>query len=297
MEKETHESKIDVRIVVQGLDVAQMVSKAVSNIQLENDYNIIVSSIIPTTELSVVKKVAKGADIILIGSYGQDETYNILYNELKTDFNNVGLFDYNNMIIEDESIDFNLAQKEILNSIIRSTLSYSLNLINIHTLENKLMKVTHNYNNLLDDYNQVLKENEVFSRENKELLEDVEEIKSEFSAFKSRYEDIYSREILEIFELNELWQETFRQDLTNEKEIVIATNKFLPDNIIVGQGFIAAQSRQSAIDWLKIIRTALIFVEQNKDDLNQELNDTDESKPPEVKDDYEIPETFENFWD
>ena len=297
MENETHESKIDVRIVVQGLDVAQMVSKAVSNIQLENDYNIIVSSIIPTTELSVVKKVAKGADIILIGSYGQDETYNILYNELKTDFNNVGLFDYNNMIIEDESIDFNLAQKEILNSIIRSTLSYSLNLINIHTLENKLMKVTHNYNNLLDDYNQVLKENEVFSRENKELLEDVEEIKSEFSAFKSRYEDIYSREILEIFELNELWQETFRQDLTNEKEIVIATNKFLPDNIIVGQGFIAAQSRQSAIDWLKIIRTALIFVEQNKDDLNQELNDTDESKPPEVKDDYEIPETFENFWD
>ena len=297
MEKETHESKIDVRIVVQGLDVAQMVSKAVSNIQLENDYNIIVSSIIPTTELSVVKKVAKGADIILIGSYGQDETYNILFNELKTDFNNVGLFDYNNMIIEDESIDFNLAQKEILNSIIRSTLSYSLNLINIHTLENKLMKVTHNYNNLLDDYNQVLKENEVFSRENKELLEDVEEIKSEFSAFKSRYEDIYSREILEIFELNELWQETFRQDLTNEKEIVIATNKFMPDNIIVGQGFIAAQSRQSAIDWLKIIRTALIFVEQNKDDLNQELNDTDESKPPEVKDDYEIPETFENFWD
>lgn len=297
MENETHESKIDVRIVVQGLDVAQMVSKAVSNIQLENDYNIIVSSIIPTTELSVVKKVAKGADIILIGSYGQDETYNILYNELKTDFNNVGLFDYNNMIIEDESIDFNLAQKEILNSIIRSTLSYSLNLINIHTLENKLMKVTHNYNNLLDDYNQVLKENEVFSRENKELLEDIEEIKSEFSAFKSRYEDIYSREILEIFQLNELWQETFRQDLTNEKEIVIATNKFMPDNIIVGQGFIAAQSRQSAIDWLKIIRTALIFVEQNKDDLNQELNDTDESKPPEVKDDYEIPETFENFWD
>ena len=297
MENETHESKIDVRIVVQGLDVAQMVSKAVSNIQLENDYNIIVSSIIPTTELSVVKKVAKGADIILIGSYGQDETYNILFNELKTDFNNIGLFDYNNIIIEDESIDFNLAQKEILNSIIRSTLSYSLNLINIHTLENKLMKVTHNYNNLLDDYNQVLKENEVFSRENKELLEDVEEIKSEFSAFKSRYEDIYSREILEIFELNELWQETFRQDLTNEKQIVIATNKFRPDNIIVGQGFIAAQSRQSAIDWLKIIRTALIFVEENKDDLNQELNDDVESKPPEVKDDYEIPETFENFWD
>lgn len=297
MENENHESKIDVRIVVQGLDIAQMVSKAVGNIQLERDYNIIVSSIIPTTELNVVKKVSKGADIILIGSYGRDETYNVLYNELKTDFNNIGLFDYNNIIIEDESIDFNLAQKEILNSIIKSTLSYSLNLINIHTLENKLMKVTHNYNNLLDDYNQVIKENEMFSRENKELIEDIDNLKSEFSAFKLRYEDIYSRDILEIFELHELWQDTFRQELTNEEQIVIATNKFKPDNIIVGQGFIAAQSKQEAIDWLKIIRTALIFVEENEDELKQDLQEVQESKPPEVRDDYEIPTNFENFWD
>lgn len=297
MENETHESKIDVRIIVQGLDIAQMVSKAVGNIQLERDYNIIVSSIIPTTELSIVKKVAKGADIILIGSYGRDETYNILYNELKTDFNNIGLFDYNNIIIEDESIDFNLAQKEILNSIIKSTLSYSLNLINIHSLENKLMKVTHNYNNLLDDYNKVINENEVISRENKELLEDVDNIKSEFSAFKLRYEDIYSRNILEVFELNELWQETFRQELANEEQIVIATNNFKPDNVIVGQGYIAAQSKQDAIDWLKIIRTALIFVEENKNDLKQDLDEVEESKPPEVLDDYDIPNSFENFWD
>ena len=297
MENENHESKIDVRIVVQGLDIAEMVSKAVGNIQLERDYNIIVSSIIPTTELSVVKKVAKGADIILIGSYGHDETYNVLYNELKTDFNNIGLFDYNNIIIEDESIDFNLAQKEILNSIIKSTLSYSLNLINIHTLENKLMEVTHNYNNLLDDNKQVLKENEMFSRENRELIEDIDDIKSEFSSFKSRYEDIYSRNILEIFELHELWQDTFRQDLNNEDQVVIATNKFKPDNIIVGQGYIAAQSKQEAIDWLKIIKTALIFVEENEEELKQDLQEVKESKPPEVRDDYEIPNNFENFWD
>ena len=297
MENDTHESKIDVRIIVQGLDVAQMVSKAVGNIQLESDYNIIVSSIIPTTELSIVKKVAKGADIILIGSYGRDETYNVLYNELKTDFNNIGLFDYNNIIIEDESIDFNLAQKEILNSIIKSTLSYSLNLINIHTLENKLMKVTHNYNNLLDDYNQVIKENEVFSRENKELLEDIDNVKSEFSAFKLRYEDIYSRNILEVFDLNELWQDTFRQELNNEEQIVIATNNFKPEKVIVGQGYIAAQSKQDAVDWLKIIRTALIFIEDNEKDLKEDLDEVKESKPPEVLDDYEVPNSFENFWD
>ena len=123
MESDNHDSKIDVRIIVGGLDIAQLVSKAVNNIQLENDYNIIVSSIIPTLELSIVKKVASGADILLIGGYGQDETYNLLFNELKTDFNHVGLFDYNGIFIEDGSIDFKLAEKEILNSIIKSTLS------------------------------------------------------------------------------------------------------------------------------------------------------------------------------
>lgn len=297
MESETHESKIDVRIIVSGLDIAQLVSKAVNNIQLESDYNIVVSSIIPTVELSIVKKVASGADILLIGGYGHDETYNILFNELKTDFNHVGLFDYNNLIVEDESIDFRLAEKEILNSIIKSTLSYSLNLINIHTLENKLMKVTHNYNSLLDDYNQLIKEQEVLTQENKELIEDIKELKSDFNGFKSRYEDIYSKEILEIFSLESLWQETFRQELTDEERVVIATEKFRPDNIIVGQGYIAAETKQKAVEWLNIVRTALIFVDDNMDELKKDLSDNTQEKVPEDSDEYEIPNTFENFWD
>lgn len=297
MENENHESKIDVRIIVGGLDIAQLVSKAVNNIQLENDYNIIVSSIIPTVELDIVKKVASGADILLIGGYGHDETYNILFNELKTDFNHIGLFDYNSVIVEDGSIDFKLAEKEILNSIIKSTLSYSLNLINIHTLENKLMKVTHNYNNLLDDYNQVNKEQEMLTRENRELREDLDEVRTDFTAFKQRYEDIYSKDILEIFNLYDLWQDTFRQDLDDEERIVIATNKFMPENIIVGQGYIAAETRDKAVEWLNIVRTALIFVDDNEDDLRRELSSTTETRAPEVRDDYEIPNTFENFWE
>ena len=111
MDNENHESKIDVGIIVDGLDVAQLVSKAVNNIQLENDYNIIVSSIIPTVEVNIVKKVDSGADILLIGGYGHDETFNILFNELKTDFNHIGLFDYNNIIVEDDSMDCRLAAK------------------------------------------------------------------------------------------------------------------------------------------------------------------------------------------
>ena len=87
-------------------------------------------------------------------------------------------------------------------------------------------------------------------------------------------------------------------DLTDEERVVIATNKFKPDNIIVGQGFIAAESKSKAIEWLKIIRTALIFVDDNSDDLKKELNEKEEEKIPEVKDDYDdISNAFENFWD
>ena len=297
MENNNNISKIDVRIIVSNLDIAGLVSKAVNNAQLEKDYNIVVSSIIPTTDFELAEKVAEGADIILIGGYGQDDNFNLLFNDLKTDFNHIGLFDYNNFLFESEEVNMELAQKEILNSIIKSTISYSLNLINIHTLENKLLKLTHNYNNLLDDYNKVIKENEVLLGENKDLLEDIDNLKGDFSNFKDRFEDIYNKDFLEIYKLDELWQETFRQEFVDDERIVIATNKFKPDNILVGQGFIAAQSRSQAIDWLKIIKTALIFVDDSKDELADELSSKHQHKPPEARDDYDVPNTFENFWE
>ena len=295
MQNNAHESKIDIRIIVSGMDIAQIVSKAVNNIQLEQDYNIIVSSIIPTVELSIVKKVVQGADILLIGGYGSDETYNILFNELKTDFNQIGLVDYTNIIV-DEEFDSTLAQEEILNSIVKSTLSFSLNLINIHSLETKLMKVTNDYNSLLESHDQLIKENEVLCQENTGLIEDIKEIKDEYNEFKVQYSDIYSKQILEVFELENLWQETFNQVLSDEERIVLATDKFKPDNIIVGQGFIAAQSKKDAVEWLKIIKTALIFIDDNSDDLKNN-DDVEKDEVSNEKDDYDISNTFENFWD
>ena len=99
--------------------------------------------------------------------------------------------------------------------------------------------------------------------------------------------------------MEELWQETFRQDLVDEDRIVIATDKFRPENIIVGQNYIAAESKSKAVEWLNIVRTALIFVDNNAEELKKELNEENnrEEKVPEVREDYDIPNTFENFWD
>lgn len=273
------ESKVDVRLIVSGAEIAELVSKAINDIDLENDYNIIVSSIIPTTDLNIAKKVANGADIILIGSAGHDETYNVLYNELKDEFNQVGLFNYNNILDSDEKFDYKLARSELINSIIKSGLTYSLNIINVHNLENKLVTLTNTYNNLLDDYNQLIEENKVLSQNNEELedkidvyKEDISNLKSDFSNFKARYEDIHNKNILEIFNLSKLWQETFDENLTNKDDLFIATNKFKPHNIILGQNHIGARDKQSAIEWLKILKTSLILVNSDDGSLKNELN-------------------------
>ena len=71
----------------------------------------------------------------------------------------------------------------------------------------------------------------------------IDNLKSDFTSFKSRYEDIYSKEFLEIYNLNDLWQEVFRENLADADKVTIATNKFRPESIIVGQGYIGAQSR------------------------------------------------------
>lgn len=158
------------------------------------------------------------------------------------------------------------------------------------------MKVTNDYNSLLESHDQLIKENEVLCQENTGLIEDIKEIKDEYNEFKVQYSDIYSKQILEVFELENLWQETFNQVLSDEERIVLATDKFKPDNIIVGQGFIAAQSKKDAVEWLKIIKTALIFIDDNSDDLKNN-DDVEKDEVSNEKDDYDISNTFENFWD
>lgn len=299
-------TKVDVRLIVSGPEMAELVSKSINNINLEADYNIIISSIIPTTDLDIAKKVAEGADIILIGGSGHDETYNILSSELKDEFNHVGLFNYNNIIDEDNRFDYDAAKTEILNAIIKAGLTYSLNIVNIHNLENKLLNLTRKYNNLLDDYNQLIEENKVANQNNIDLqdeisgLEDnISNLKSNFSTFKARYEDIHKKDILEIFKLETLWTEVFKEQMKDEEKIVIATDKFRPEEIIIGQGYIGARDKQSAIEWLKIVKTSLILLDKDGDSLKQELDDIKDSsaEDSEAASDYSISNSLGNFFD
>jgi predicted nuclease with TOPRIM domain len=81
-----------------------------------------------------------------------------------------------------------------------------------------------------------------------------------------------NKNLFETFSLNELWNELFNEDLDEEDHVNFITSEFKPDNIILGQGFIAASSRDDAVEWLKIIRTVLIFYDSRIEDLKEEIS-------------------------
>ncbi|MDR3290800.1 MAG: hypothetical protein LBT10_01490 [Methanobrevibacter sp.] len=129
-------------------------------------------------------------------------------------------------------------------------------------------------------YSALFNESEIIKNENHELKKEMktlniqlDEIKSEFSDFKNRFSNIHNKDILEIFSLYRLWEDSFSEVLDHENHVILATNKFKPDNVIIGQGLIGATSKNHAVEWLKIVRTSLIFIKHSpnlSDDFNND---------------------------
>ena len=313
---------LDVKIIVKDLDAAEILIKAVNNMHLIDNYNMSVSSIIPTKDINSVKESIIGADLILISidltSEGKEQFIN-QYKELKTNYNYVEYLIFSNAN-GNEFIEPSKVEHEIHNSIIRASLTSILNREDISEIQKELydLKIDYgkliktneqlnlenanaiNYSKELTDNNQSLKE-EIQSLENT-----LDDIKSEYSNFKSKFANIYTKDLLEVFNLKELWQESFDEILTKEDKVIYATNNFKPLNIIVGQGFIVAKTKDEAIDWLKIIRTTLIFLENNEN-LQNDLNHNMDTKNQNIdnsisdgnennNDEYDM-SNFQNLWD
>nr|WP_243687867.1 hypothetical protein [Methanobacterium formicicum] len=123
--------------------------------------------------------------------------------------------------------------------------------------------------------------------ENQELVDAQERLKlkqdnlqEEFKVTKQRYADVknqygmlINKNLYERFPIHELWKETFNETLDEEEHITFITSEFKPENIVLGQGFIAAPSKKDAVDWLKVIRTVLIFYDSKIEDLKEEIGD------------------------
>ena len=285
------ESKlVDIRIVLTDLNYIEAISKAVSNFDLSN-FNVNISSIIPSSDIEIAKNTIIGADLVLIATssdFEGKELYSNFKRALKTDYNFVEYLKLPSLDeLEDYDYDYdedNTFEDEIANSIIRAGLYSISNLSSI----NKSKKAYYNVKKDFDDsrlrFEKITKENDILLNESKQIREkneklreevkilqkDLDNIKSDYSDLKSRFESIHSKNSLEVFSLMELWQDLFNETFTEEiyRFILISTDNFRPKNLMIGQGAICAESKEDAMDWLKIIKTAFILSDTNKQELN-----------------------------
>jgi len=280
---------IDVRIIVEGASDVENVSRALQNIALGAEYHITISSIIPTTNTEIAKKAVNGADIVLIATDVDAPGRELAEKFQKVLKKEVGhiermKFPFGHDV---EYIDPALIRKEIKNAIIRSGLTSIANLgrfqeLKIHTkeLEDKIKKLDTEIRDLSSQRDELAKVNqeltdskERLELKDKTLQEEFKVIKQRYADVKNQYGILINKNLYERFSLSELWKETFDETLEEEDHITFITSEFKPENIVLGQGIIAAPSKKDAVDWLKVIRTVLIFYDSKIEDLKEEIGD------------------------
>ncbi len=282
---------IDVRIIVEGASDVENISKAMQNIALGAEYHITISSIIPTTNPEIAKKVVKGADILLIatdvdapGRELADKFQKVLKDE-------VGHIERMKLPYghDVEYLDPAIIRNEIKNAIIRSGL---LSIAHIQkfremedtlneqqeeiiTLKAEMEKISTQNENLITQNQRLLDDKESFSIKINELREELKTNKQRYVDLKNEYGLLKNKNLFEIFPLDKLWKETFNENLDEEEHVYFITTEFKPENVLAGQGFIAAPSREDAIEWLKIIRTVLIFYDSKIEVLKEEIDNNE----------------------
>jgi predicted nuclease with TOPRIM domain len=281
-------SPIDVRIIVEGASDVENVSRAMQNIALGAEYHITISSIIPTTNPMIAKKVVKGADILLIATDVDAPGRELADKFQKTLKDEVGHIEriklpYGHDV---EYINPSIIRDEIKNAIIRAGLTSITHIQELREKEDELWESQREVKNLENELEDVSSEKQRLitqlqnsSEEKEEFVNEIQELEDELKLFKQRYVDLkneygimQNKNLFETFSLNELWNELFNEDLDEEDHVNFITSEFKPDNIILGQGFIAASSRDDAVEWLKIIRTVLIFYDSRIEDLKEEIS-------------------------
>ncbi len=280
---------IDVRIIVEGASDVENVSRALQNIALGAEYHITISSIIPTTNIEIAKKAVNGADIVLIATDVDAPGRELAEKFHKVLKKEVGHIERMKLPFghDVEYIDPVLIRREIKNAIIRSGLLSIANLGRFQETKDKLKEFDAKIKELNKEIQDLSSQKDELTSENQELIDSQERLKlkqkdlqEDLKVTKQRYADVknqygllINKNLYERFSLSELWKETFNETLDEEEHITFITSEFKPDNITLGQGFIAAPSQKDAVDWLKVIRTVLIFYDSKIEDLKEEIGD------------------------
>jgi predicted nuclease with TOPRIM domain len=94
----------------------------------------------------------------------------------------------------------------------------------------------------------------------------IDKLTKKYNDLKSNNTYFEEKQLNEVFSIHDLWMETFNESINTYERIIFATNKFKPENIIIGQDLISAKNKEVAVQWLKVVKTALYFIDSKDED-------------------------------
>ncbi len=272
---------VDVRILVEGASDVEVVSKALQGLALGSEYNITISSIIPTTNIDIAKSAAAGADLLIIATDADRvgrELAERLFNELGE---MVGHIERMKLPLghDLEHVDVELVRKELKNTLIRAGLKSLRVLPEYMELRKELLDIKGHYEELAHQYDEL-------EREYEELRKKYEELRSEYLSLKQENESLQT--LLEKksrpVKIEEAWKALFpAEPVPPEEFLAIAVEKLgLNGKIVVGQGYIYAEEEEAAGELLKTVYLSMAI---SKELVEKER--TEEKEPERGKEEIE----------
>lgn len=268
---------VDVRILVEGASDVEVISKALQGLALGSEYNITVSSIIPTTNLEIAKSAVAGADLLIIATdadrVGRDLAEKF-FSELE---GLVGRIERMKIPLghDLEHVDVELVRKELKNALIRAGLKSLQVLPEYMNLRTELLDIK-------GRCDAIIQEKENLEKQVQELQERYQSLYDDYYKLKNENENLNAllrKKAEKVYPIKDVWGEMFDVPAPDEKYIATAVDRLgLQGRVIVGQGHVYAESRELIEELFRTVYLSLSLLEEYKPEPEMKK---EEAKPEE----------------
>ncbi len=266
---------VDVRILVEGASDVEVVSKALQGLALGSEYNITISSIIPTTNLEIAKSAAAGADLLIIATDADRvgrELADRLFRELSE---LVGHVERMKIPLghDLEHIDVELVRKELKNTLVRAGLKSLQLLPEYMALRNQLL-------DLKGKYEMLEQEKQKLESQLQEIEQNYEELRQEYQRLKDENENlkILLDKRSNLVRIEDAWKQIFPAEEVPDEEIIgeAVERLGLQGRVIVGQGYIYAEEEKLIEELLKIVYLTMTIAKPEEQEKPEEKTEESE---------------------
>jgi predicted nuclease with TOPRIM domain len=244
---------IDIRIATDPERV-EILSKILKNSSF-TEFGVAISSIIPAVNAFVVKKAAAGADILLIASQTIDEE---AVNDLS-----VGHVEFLELPEDDNEHSI---KKVLEEGVMRSAMQCIHILSSYNEMETEIQSLKQKESEYLEmrtEYAE-LKEKEIqlekLTEEADQLRLKLKELENELETVRTQRTECDGMQMKDLFSfpLDDLWKDITQTPPPRNEDIEVAIKRLnLEGSVMVSCGFLAAPSREEALDILRIVKIAL----------------------------------------